>query len=68
MIHCIPQHTTAIMETPPPLHQFRMQDFGLVDAHLGYNIDHNFSQPCSENKENEGLWNYFCLFGYYHRT
>ena len=63
-----PQHTTAIMEISPPRHNFRMHNFGFVDANLRYNIDHNCSQPCSENKEIEGLWNNFCLFCYYHKT
>ena len=56
------------MVIPPPLHHFRMEDFGFVDAQLWYNIDHNFSQPCSENKNNESLRNYIGLFGYYHKT
>ena len=36
MIHCFPQHTTAILVIPPPFHHLRMQDFGFVD--LWYNI------------------------------
>ena len=64
-----PQHTTAILVIPPPTHHFRMQDFGFACGCTS--LVQYWPQLLTTlfwNKENEGLWNYFCLFDYYHKT